>query len=828
MTTHHMYMKGFAMAVRSPTFVKLLFCGMVLLGILACLFPVSVVQAISATPPQAADSGASITIDGAVTSGRVFSACRVAEYGHVIVDNGQPTGVDITTVEGRSASTVIFTDGSHMSDLNFRQAVGNQIALIEDSLNGEEDAPEVSASGLVRGVDPLVWASQMWQAGLGSENQDPWFNAHNITTGPFRTLADWLQGLLDEDNDFKLPCATATGSRKSGEDVSTAFFSSEMAALEENAETGVSEGRIPGAGLYVVRDSHSDTIVSGTYVPAILIGTRIPVTGENGSTLYWDLYAEHGEDVRQRLGVLHVKGDPVTIKKVIDDPAKSLSPTFEINEIVRFRIETVIPHYDDFLRKDRNGVLLPVLFAVSDRHSIALSNIDGTGDNAGLADLTVTVGTTGLTYSDTCVVNSSNVDDACFKFWQGDANQRGENVWDVRIPSWVARTQGGQSMVLTYEQKVLPPISDADVVPASKDWNIARVHFSNNSYSEDYTNGDPDGKLAPSTSYQDERTYRDSAAFLSTGASLIQGRTEHSAVARRELRGVSVQPALELPDARNEVGNVSITSTHELDSLALAVFTFPLELAKIDSETSEPLADVHFSISAARNDDVPGVQNAKANKCFVRDTDGIYYPAGTVAPCVDGATETLRTGKDGLIRIKGLSGDRDYHVNETRQSAGYDISNVQMVSFDVRIEPFYNSETQPSEITGVEYLYQRVSASGKVGLPRYLANTQTVELSTLLNEGRRIRKVFSHRVTVLNGKTSVDVSRLARTGTDYFELLIAGLALALCGSVLMMVLIPRCGNRRLVQLGISSDAAAGSIAIQKFGDEETDGARILD
>lgn len=816
------------MAVRLPTIIKLLFCGMVLLGILACLFPVSVVQATSATSPQSADSGATIAIDGAVTSGRVFSACRVAEYGHVVADRGRPTGVDVSTAEGMSASAVTFTDGSQMFDLNFRQAVGNQIALIEDSLNGDEDAPEVSASGLIRGVDPLAWASQTWQAGLGSENQDPWFNTHNITTGPFRTLADWLQGVLNEDNDFKLPCATATGSRKSGEDVSTAFFSSEMAALEDNAETGVSEGLIPGAGLYMVRDSHSDTIVSGTYAPAILVGTRIPVVGENGSTLYWDLYTEHGEGVRQRLGVLHVKGDTVTIKKVIDDPAKSLSPTFEINEIVRFRIETVIPHYDDFLRKDRNGALLPVLVAVSDRHSIALSNIDGTGDNAGLADLTVTVGTTGLTYSDTCVVNSSNVDDACFKFWQDDANEHGESVWDVRIPSWVARTQGGQSMVLTYEQKVLPPISDVDVVPASKDWNIARVHFSNNSYAEDYTNGDPDGKLAPSRSYQDERTYRDPAAFLSAGTSLIQGRSEHSVAARQEVRGAGVQPTLALPTARNKVGNISITSTHELDSVALAVFTFPLELSKIDSETSVPLADVHFSISAARNDDGPGAQNIEANKCFVRDTDGIYYPAGTVAPCVDGATETLRSGQDGLIRIKGLSGDRDYHVKETRQPAGYDISNVQMVSFDVRIEPSYDSETQPSEITGVEYLYQRVSASGRVGLPRYLASTQTVELSTLLNEGRRIRKVFSHRVTVFNGKTSVDVSRLARTGTDFFVLLIAGVALALCGSVLMMVLIPRYGNRRSAQLDINSDAAAGSIAPRKFGEEETDGARILD
>ena len=636
--------------------------------------------------PAAAEAGtdpvAALVIAGASTEGHTFHAYRIAEYASVSVpDDGPAAGLPV----GFTLRTV---------SLELARIIGPQVAAIEDGLNGATQAPVVAADGSIDGQDPLVWASLRWDAHLTFLDTDRWDNAPATTRGPWRDLADWFGDAVQQARTgtgpaaavlAALPYVQVTGSKAPGADVSTAVFAD-----------------LP-AGLYAVAHPHPQgdygTPSPGTHAPTLLVGTRLPTPAG-----YRDLYASDGSLVRT-LGRLNVKGDAVGLTKTIDatgpagTPRTAGSPTFAVGDAVPIRLVTNIPWYDNF------RPTTPLLFELRDTHSAGLSAPDAAGSDPTLADLTVTVGTRALTYAPGCVVGLGNTSTACFAFTTTPPNDRGEAGFTLRLPDWVLRAHGGDTVVVTYEQRLTTaarpddaagdeaedevaggPTGPGGRVLGTEDWNRASAVFSANSGAADYT---------------------DEAATL--------------------------------------------TATSE----EVAVFTVPLVLTKLDAQTGAALAGVAFQ-----------VQSAAGTHCFVV-VDGVAWNVGAASSCATGASSELVTGTDGVVQVAGLAGLTDYTVVETRTAPGYSQRNLDIVRFVVRAEPRFSAGSAPTEVLDVSYRYTAVAdTAASAGVPAFLVVSQQ-DVSVPTASGNETRTTVSAAVTVLNGRTDQAVDQvlpLPRTG----------------------------------------------------------------
>ncbi|WP_148220698.1 SpaA isopeptide-forming pilin-related protein [Xylanimonas cellulosilytica] len=430
----------------------------------------------------------SLTVVGAATEGAAFQAFQVARYAGVGVAQGRPVSVALESA----------TD-------SLRTVLAAQVVQQEDARNGFTPAPPVTADGLVDGLDPLAWVAEHWSSG----GTDLWGNPA-ATDGPLAELAGWLADAVQADpGHFGLHTATRTGAR-TADGVARATF------------TGLP------AGLYVLFPQGAAT--SGATVSApMLVGTQIPV----GGTLH-DLYAADGT-VARTLGVVHVKGDAVTVSKSITGDG---SPTFAGGDAVPMTIATRLPHFGRF------DPTVPVRFEITDTHSAGLGEPDWAGTDARLADPVLTVGATTLGYEVGCDVGVANASDPCFGVVStsstteggsttgggstdgGGSTGEGGGTWTVVLPDWVVRTHGGDVVILTYEQLLAPDLSSptGGGTPGTRDTNRASVTFSHD-------------------------------------------------------------PAR--PDATTTTGDAEI-----------AVFTFPLHLTKQDAQSGTPLAGVEFAVSA--------------------------------------------------------------------------------------------------------------------------------------------------------------------------------------------------------------------------------------
>ncbi|MFT8356362.1 MAG: prealbumin-like fold domain-containing protein [Bifidobacterium aquikefiri] len=813
------------------------FAGMVMTLLFVALLSVALCGSLSSTA-SAADTGAyaesttspQITVTGDATRGHTFWAYKIAEYADVKEVNGKPVSAALRTLEGGvNASPNTLSDGSTIggSDdpLNFKQTLALEIAAIEGMRTGNK--PTVDTDGLIEGIDPLHWASASWQTKVSEQNADPWFNTNTQTTGPFRQLADWLEEELGvtETND----CVAGTDTscfglyfdQETGEEYadgkSRAVFDLDDAADPEISQVIGSHPDAYGAGLYVLLHPHPQdhygTPLAGTHAPAMILGTKIPLT-HDGSTTFFDMYNSAGTEVLHRLGNLKVKGDAVGANIEIDHPSKSDHPTYPMGELVPYVITTNIPYFDNFLKESghaayeggrtagsalANGTPILNAFgnqaaalqsgstvsesssvssgAIKSAESLSASSKSSTGTNTpvdkqlstlssesassetlilnhavmqspsklsttqlrtaqgaqvyqvadeaknpvrfdialdyrgtGLSDadpkaMTVTVGSTTLQYQQNCELGATNTDTSCFAFRQSASNAQGERYFVVQLPDWVLRANGGETVTVQYQQRILVGAADDNGSIATNENTLATVEFTNNSYMHDYTD------FTDSTMYG------------------------------------------------------SITSTHA------AVFTFPLTITKVDSRSNETLSGAEFTVSAS-----------DVNQCFTLRSDVYHRTSG--APCGDGETQSLKADDSGRVRIKGLEADSDYRVQEVKQPQGYSADNLTMVDFTVRIDPTYNSDSMPTEVLAAEYLYAGANFMHPNGLPAYLRPAT----NEWVNDVDHIKHTFyAHEIDVLNGKTSQDVNAIAPFPWD--TLAKTGVGMALFALIAAMILL---------------------------------------
>lgn len=712
----------------------------------------TLISGIFSAPAQAAPANeASITITGNPVAGRHYRAYRIADYINVVVRNGKPVGSELATAAtGINISSTVFCDGTTGSNLDFKQALGKQVSCIEDRRNGSDPAPTVAADGSVDNQDPLVWATTQWQKGVNASTSDPWLNTNAQAAGPLRSLADWLYAVLTEDPG----CTAGTDESCFG---MPSVYEEEGSQRDDGGNAAQVQFTNIDPGLYLVYqldpDPSNESADAVTTVPAMIVGTKIPVAGE-----LYDMYNVTGTQVYHELGVLNAKGDEVAIAIEIDDPYKRAHPTFGIGETVPYIVTATLPNFDGFAREGGNGsysggvlpanaviprsglavqprsavfsgespsvflteetgTLNPVRFEVSIDYSAAFSNPDANGSVAGLADMQVTVASTLLHYSASCVLGSANTADPCFAYRQGTPNAAGETRVLVQIPSWVLRANGDGSVVITYEQQVLHTISDDDASPleafdevdggpGSEDWSVASASFSTDPYGADYTD--------------------------------FSAQRSHATARAREI----------------------------------SVFTFPLVITKIDSQSNVTLPGAEFTIK----------QDGEL-ECFTL-RNGVYVRSSR-APCQSPSTGRLVADSSGRLQVKGLEAHVDYQVLESKQPEGYDPGNVRMVDFTVRVDPIYNSDSRPTEVLATEYIYEGASYLHSRGLPSYLRPATTEWVN---NVDHVKHTYYAHEIDVLNGKTGKDVDAiapfpwgvLAKTGAGVLGfLLFAGLLLLL-------------------------------------------------
>lgn len=742
----------------------------------------------STTSPQ-------ITVTGDATRGHTFWAYKIANYIDIKTVDGKPVSSGIQTLSGS-----INTDSSTLSDgsvvggsdhpLNFKQTLALEIAVIEKQRTGR--APKTNEAGLIGGIDPLHWASARWQTSVSESDTDPWFNTNTQTTGPFRTLADWLEGELGVTETNTCVAETDTScfglyfDQETGieypDGTSRAVFD-----LDDNTDPEISKVIADhpdayGSGLYILLEPHPQdhygSPVTSTNAPSMILGTRIPVT-EGDHTTYYDLYNVTGTEVLHRLGTLNFKGDTVGVSLEIDNAWKRQHPTYPMGELVPYVITTNIPYFDNFLKDSGHadyeggrtaGSALadgtPILnafgnqaaalqdggapaasysagrdyarsasqhqtnvgialFQTTDGASVFQAadapknpvrfdiTLDYRGSGLGKADpntMTVKVGVTTLQYRQDCELGTANTATPCFAFRQSASNAQGEQYFVVQLPDWVLRANGGKTVTVQYEQRILVDAADDNGSIATKEKTLATVEFTNNSYMHDYTD------------------FTDAAMFGS----------------------ITSAPAV--------------------------VFTFPLTITKVDSNNNATLADAAFTVSA--ND---------VTQCFTLRS-GVYHRTSST-PCAQGETSTLTTDDSGRVRIKGLEAHSEYRVRESKQPQGYSADNLKMVDFTVTINPSYNSDTRPTEVLATEYVYAGASYLHPNGLPAYLRPAT----NEWVNDVDHIKHTFyAHEVDVLNGKTSNDVDAiapfpwdvLAKTGTGMLLFALVAGALFLIGILL--------------------------------------------
>ena len=707
------------------------FASLVLTSTLLCAIgatlPSSAMLPAAHAAPVPAD--ASIVVSGNVLSGRLYRAYRIADYVNVVIRNDKPVGTELATAAtGDNSSVITFCDGTSANTLNFKQALGREITCLEDARNGADPAPNLDGNtGSIDNLDPLVWATTFWQRGVDSDTVDPWLNTNTQAAGPMRSLADWLYANVVED----AGCVAGTDPQCFG-----------MPNVSETRATLSGDAGNPAQatfdsiepGLYLMYQVEEQPAPEGnegvTSVPAMIVGTKIPIE-VNGERKFYDMYDVTGTKVHHELGVLNAKGDEVAISIEIDDAYKRAHPTFGIGDTVPYIVTATLPNFDGFAAQGGNGsysggvlpskvmqpkslsaptitstvfrqgsatvhladdapVLNPVRFDVAIDFSSAFSNPDAAGTVPGLADMEVQVASTVLHYSASCVLGTANTGDPCFAYRQGTPNAAGETTVLIQIPSWVLRANGGGNVVIRYAQHMLHTINDDDASPLE---------------AFDEVDGGPGSE--------------DWAVASATFSSNPYG---------EDYTDFGVSRSYATAKARD-----------------LSVFTFPLTITKIDSNSNVTLPGAEFS-----------VKRDGTLECFT--LMGGVYMRTSQAPCQNGSTGVLKADSSGRVLVKGLEAHVDYQVQESKQPEGYDAGNMKMVDFTVRIEPVYNSDARPTEVLATEYRYADATYMHPRSLPAYLRPATT----EWVNDVDHVKHTYyAHEIDVLNGKTSRDVDAIA-------------------------------------------------------------------
>jgi hypothetical protein len=773
--------------------------------LLSCLM--LTIPAYAATEPEA-----SLTITGEVTKNRSFAAYRIASYTQVDQVNGKPVGLMLDTVDtGRTTATITLCDGNTISNNTFQYMLGREVACIEDQRNGQYAGPSVAADGSIDGLDPLVWARSRWQGSTTQDDIDPWLNPGVLAAGPLRALADWMYDSIQEQ-----PSCMA------GRD-NPCFGFDDHSVSSGDATTGqITFGGL-APGLYVVFALHQGAssqapgasgadLGAGTTSGAMILGTKIPVSDAGGSVALEDLYQKDGVTPLRELGVLNVKGDEVAITIEIDESYKHSHPSFAIGDVMPFIVTTNIPNFDAFMRGSGNGgyaggvvgsrfaastangavqdggastgaeragavpiagalpaanplflgvaafaseafasplalplaaeqTANPVRFDVVVEYPSTFTHPDVDGSDSTIRDMAVTVGEQTLQYSGSCELGVSNTSDACFRIMRSAADASGVVQSAIQIPNWILRAEGGSDVVITFEQIMQDAVNDDDA---------------STEQAYDEVDGGPG--------------------------------TEDWIVAKAYF---SSEPYVDDYTDFTDADIYDVATAREV-----AIFTFPLNITKIDAVSNETLPGAVFSVSTDE-----GLQ------CFAQQGD--VYLRKSNAPCQSGTVGSVRSDNAGRLQIKGLQAHRDYRIRETKQPEGYAPANTDIINVTVRVEPTYDNEDRPNEVLATEYLYNGASYLHPAALPAFVRPAT----SEWVDNVKHIKHTFyAHEVDVLNGRTDQDVDAIAPFPWDVLAKTGAGIvAFALLMGLLMLLGMVLKRRRRS---GGEGDAAGETDAIK--------------
>jgi hypothetical protein len=738
-----------------------------------------------------------ISIVGDVTQGHPFRAYKIANYTDTITKNGKAIGQGVETLVGVvNIGGNTLSDGSQVggaeSPLNFRQTVAQEIVAIEKQRTGK--APTPDAAGLIEEKDPLLWASTQWQLVASDNEIDPWLNTNMQASGPFRTFADWLEDelLATESNtcttDGNAKCFGLYYDEETGVEYSDgksrAVFDLDDQADEEISAVTATHPQAFGAGLYVVLhpqpQSHQDGYAVGTHAPAMILGTRIPLTVE-GATTYSDLYDAQGATLVQPLGLLNVKGDTVAVSLKIDDKDKQSNPSYGLGDVIPFVIQTNIPFYNNFLRTQ------------------GASGYTGEykgGRTAGSAR-----------ENGTPIINPFGHRAANVEHWTSDIPSKASNpfkAWGAAAKSSEALitqssyVQSAPSFVFAASDTARNPIRVDVVLDYSKglgDPNPSTMAVSVGSTSLEYNSAcilNEENTSTPCFGFAQSASNAEGERYFivqipdwvarENGGKTVQieysqrleseAESDIASVSQHALAAVSTEftnnsYVADYTDFTDPEMYGSITSADPL-----SVYTFPLNLTKVDSHSNATLSGAQFSISQ------DGV-----DECFVLSA-GTYYRS-RVAPCPSEETSTLNADTSGRVSIKGLEAQADYQVRETKQPDGYDSNNLKMVDFSLRIEPTYSSSATSVEVLATEYVYAGASYLKPKGLPAYLRPAT----NEWVNDVDHVKHTFyAHEIDVLNGKTSQDVDAIAPFPWDALAKTGIGLLIVAIATVLLIVI----------------------------------------
>ncbi|MGO1346191.1 MAG: SpaA isopeptide-forming pilin-related protein [Bifidobacterium psychraerophilum] len=779
------------------------------------------------TPPDISDTAPQIIVTGDVTRGHTFRAYKIANYVDITQVGGKPVSLKLETVNsGVNISSNTLSDGTVVgggaTPLNFKQTLALEIVAIERMLSGS--APTPDAAGLIMGTDPLQWAAEQWQYPVTESDTDPWLNTNTQTTGPFRILADWLEDELgaSESNDcvpgvdpscFGLFYDQETGIEYA-DGKSRAVFDLDDATDDEIGFVLPTNPDAFGAGLYILMHPHPQsqfgTPLDGTHPPAMVLGTRIPIS--TGSISYYDLYNPSGTEVLHRLGVLNVKGDAVTVTLDINDAWKRNHPSYAMNNEVPYIIRTNIPHFDNFLRDSGHGA-----YEGGRASGAALADgtpiLNGFGHQAAGAQHWTSA-------SSTKPANPAAARRAAALAEQGvvdSALMRGAASSSVRRVADTTRNPVRFDISLDYSGRGL---SDVDARTMKVTVGSTVLNYQNSCVLDTANTSTPCfGFVQSASNAQGERYFvvqipnwvlrgngGKAVTVEYTQRILFDAASDNASIATKEQTVATVEFS-------NNSYMHDYTEFLDADmftriiSLRTAVFTFPLIITKIDSRSNTSLRGAQFSILTG------GVA-----QCFALRA-GVYHRSGN-APCAQGEGQLLTSDASGRVRVKGLEAQIEYRVKEIRQPNGYDSGNVGMINFPMRIVPRYSSDTRPTEVLATEYLYANASYLQPASLPAYLRPAT----NEWVNDVDHVRHTFyAHEIDVLNGKTSQDVDAiapfpwgvLARTGAGMLLLaLLAALAL-LIGVLLKRRRSREEGDREGVQADDLMGTAMGACRLLK-------------
>ncbi|MFT8357875.1 SpaA isopeptide-forming pilin-related protein [Bifidobacterium aquikefiri] len=503
------------------------------------------------------------------------------------------------------------------------------------------------------------------------------------------------------------------------------------------------------AGMYAImeqRDATADSNVTagGVLSRAMLVSTKIPVAGGLS-----DIYDSSGSNVVQQLGEVHVKADDIVLDASVSNSLVESEGSFTRHMALQ------IPAF--YATLDDTSALT---WTIIDEHTQGIDDVTP-------EQLSIAIADTAIPYSVDCVTDDSQgvTIAPCFSY------QRKDEAWQPQTqPLALTELSLKQPTLKNARHRIVQADSEVAVQESAAAimsyWSVSIPGSVLKQYAGEVMSFDCEQQLNGTLT-----------ADASSSTSLL------SQSASKDWFVTSLQYS----DNPYESNSTATVRLHDKEFR-----TFAVNLHIVDETTRIGLANTQFVVKTQGND-------SQGNRCFVRKEN--TYTLSSASTCEKGTTQYLISNQDGFIRISGLRASLNYTFAEYKASEGYSEVNGQVIHFDVRMVPYFETDDAQDSIVEVSYQYNDMGAdqSASQTLPRFLIPSQT-EISLLTNAGFERRASFTHDVMVLNARSTrqaLELGRLAQSGSFIGISVVLGLALlVLVGSVLMIVTTTRRARRQ--------------------------------